>query len=392
MKKILLSLLFLTVTASVFAQNTDEQQAVDLFQKGKLTEAVTAFEKILAAKPNHLNAINALGMIYLELGKNSEAYSISSKGLTLYPKDDNVTINKARAAVKIGKTDEAIALMDVCIGRDAGFFMPYHIKGTALDAQNRVQLAIGMYSKAIQLNPNFPNAYLERGNDFAAISRYPQAIADYDKVLSLTPQSNEAYNMRGVANYQLEKYDHAIADYTKAIALGNFNALTNRGVLYLDLNKIDLAKADFNKAINLNPKQADDAYYNLADVLNKEKQPNEALINIDKAIVLQPKSALYHAMRANILLSLNKDIEALAATGQVLLLEPKNRDGFIFKATALSNLKRYEEAVKTMTSGINEHPDFYLMYSLRAFIYKQMGKIDLANIDNAKAKELGVKN
>lgn len=392
MKKIFLSLLFAMPVCYSFAQSAEEQQALALFQNGKKAEAAAAFEKIVTATPSNLNAIHALGAIYLEMGKNQEAYTISNKGLSISKDDDNLSINKARAAARIGKADEAVVLMDACISRDAGFFMPYYVKGNALDAQGKIQLAIGMYTKAIQLNPDFPNAYLDRGNDFTGISRYPQAIADYDKVLSLTPESNEAYNMRGMANHRLEKYDNAIADYTNAIALGNFNALTNRGVVYLEQKRSDLAKADFNKAISINAQQADDAYYNLADALVNEQSYDAALANIQKAITLQPRSALYHSMHASILLNLKRDAEGLAAAEKVLALDARNRDGFIYKATALSNLKRYDEAIETVSSGIKEYPDFYVLYGVRGFIYKKMGKTDLAAADDAKAKQLGTTN
>lgn len=392
MKKLLLSLLLAGFSLISFAQTPEEQQAIALFKSGKNTEAIAAFQQIFAKNPTNVNAINALGQLYLRNNKYKEAYDIASKGLLINKTDDNLSIIKARAASYLGKTDEAIVLMDACIGRDAGFFMPYYVKGMALDAQDKIQLAIGMYSKAIQLNPDFSEAYLNRGNDFVSISRYQQAIADYDKVLFAAPESNEAYNMRGMAYYRLEKIDNALANYTKAITYGNFNALTNRGVIYIEQGKNELAKADFVKAISIKPNQADDAYFNLADVLNKEQQYNDALINIEKAVTLAPKSTLYQSMYANTLLNLKKDNEGLAAAERVLMIDAKNRDGFIYKATALNNLKRYDEAVKTISQGINEYPDFHLMYALRGFFYKQMGKTELAEADNAKAKQLGTKN
>lgn len=392
MKRLFISAIFSLFFYSSFAQSAEEQQGISLFQSGKMVEAASIFEKIVAGNAVNANAIHALCAIYLEMGKNKEAYAVSSKGVASYPKDDNLSIDKARAAIRIGKADEAILLMDACIVRDAEFFMPYHIKGNALDAQNKIQLAIGMYSKAIQLNANFLNAYLDRANDFAAISRYSQAILDYDKVIALSPESNEAYNRKGLANYRLENYNEAIANYSKAITLGNFYALNNRGVVYQEQGKNDLAKADFNKAISLMPNQAGDAYFNLADILNKEQKYDEALNHIQKAIALIPNSALYQALYTSILLNLKKDIEGLAAAERILVLDAKNRDGFIYKATALSNLNRYDEAIKTISLGINQYPDFYLMYSLRGFIYKKMGKMDLAEADNAKAKQLGIKN
>lgn len=392
MKNLFFVLLFAGFTLSSFAQTPQEQAALNLMEEGKTTEAIAAFEKILSASPSNLDVINVLGQLYIKAGKSKAAYDVSTKGLAISKNDDNIAINKAKAAISLGKMDEAITLMEAAIARDPGFFMPYAVKANALDEQNKIQLAIGMYSKSIQLAPNYPNNYYYRGVDFATISRYPQAIQDYTKAIELMPQFADAYNMRGIAYDQLEKYDNAIADYTKAIAYGNFNALTNRGVAYIEQGKYDLAKADFNKAISINPKLADDAYYNLANVLKKEQQYNTALPNIEKALALRPKSTLYHSMYASILLGLNRHNEALAVTEKVLAIDAKNRDGFIYKATALSNLKRYDEAIKTITDGINEYPDFFLMYGLRAFIYKQMGKTELAEADNAKAKQLGIKN
>jgi len=392
MKRLLLSAIFGLLFYSSFAQSAEEQQAMSLYQNGKKAEAAAAFEQIVSAKPSNINAINALAAIYLDLGKNLEAYNVSSRGLEIDKNNDNLGINKARAAIGIGRAHEAFALMDACIARDAGFFMPYLIKGNALDAQDKIQLAIGMYGKAIQLNPNFPNAYLYRGNDFLAISRYPQAIADYDRAIALEPESSEAFNMRGVANYQLGRYDEAIADYTKAMALGNFDALTNRGVAYKEQGKNEVAKADFNRAISARPKSANEAYFNLADLSKQEQKYDDALIYITKAVDTRPNSVTYLASKASILLSLKKDSEALVLADKILALDAKNRDGFLLKTTALNNLKRYEEAISTISSGIDAHPDFYLMYSLRGFVYKLMGKTALAAADNARAKELGVKN
>ena len=84
--------------------------------------------------------------------------------------------------------------------------------------------------------------------------------------------------------------------------------------------------------------------------------------------------------------------EGLTAANKVLAVDENNHDGIIFKASALNNLKRFDEAVTVITSGINYYPNDYVLYSTRAFIYKRMGKTTLADAGETKPKQLVVQN
>lgn len=100
--------------------------------------------------------------------------------------------------------------------------------------------------------------YLKRGEDYSSVHDYDRAIADYTKAIELKPDYAEAYNDRGFAYYLRAKpdYDHAIADYTRAIELRpNYpKAYNNRGVAYM-AGGYGAAKSvpDFDRAIELKP-------------------------------------------------------------------------------------------------------------------------------------------
>jgi tetratricopeptide (TPR) repeat protein len=396
MKKILITLSFIILAVTAYCQSPAELAALDLAKQGKTPEAISAFQTIIAGDPHNVNAIMTLGQLYLREGKNQEAYDTATKGLAVEPNNDNLTIGKAKAAIAMNKDDEAITLMDVVIARNPDFFYPYIVKGNALDDENKIQLAIGAYSKSIQLKADFPMAYLSRAEDFASISRYDQAITDYDKCIEMMPDNDEAYNMRGQAKYFQNKYPEAIADYSKAIELNKEQtyAMVNRGIVYAKTGERDKAVADYNAAIAVDPNNNADPYYQLAKLYQKERNYDPAQQNIEKGLAIKGTyaSASYYVVYCQILLGANKNTEGLAAAEKALALDKESSDGYLVKATAYSNLERYDDAISTINDGLKLYPDNYLFYSLRSAVYKFKGNTAQAEADNQKAKELGTKN
>jgi len=98
--------------------------------------------------------------------------------------------------------------------------------------------------------------YLRRGEDFSGVHDYDRAIADYNTAIQLKPDYAEAFNDRGFAYYLKGDAERAIADYSRAIALRpNYpKAYNSRGVVYMSHGYGGAkAVADFDRAIALKP-------------------------------------------------------------------------------------------------------------------------------------------
>jgi tetratricopeptide (TPR) repeat protein len=98
--------------------------------------------------------------------------------------------------------------------------------------------------------------YLKRGEDFTGVQQYDRAIADFTTAIQLQPDYAEAYNDRGFAYYLKGDVERAIADYTRAIDLRPDypKAYNSRGVAYM-AHGYGAAKSvpDFDRAIALKP-------------------------------------------------------------------------------------------------------------------------------------------
>ena len=150
-------------------------------------------------------------------------------------------------------------------------------------------MAIGEYTKAIELNPDFTFAYFERGYSYNQLGQNQNAINDYTKAIQLDPNYDMAYNNRGWSYGQLGQDQNAINDYTIAIQLDPDHAFaySNRGVAYFSLGQYQLSIDDVTKAIQQEPSALLHnyrawSYYYLGEYTKMEAD-NAAACSLDSA-------------------------------------------------------------------------------------------------------------
>lgn len=155
--------------------------------------------------------------------------------------------------------------------------------------------------------------HLDRGLAAAAAGDFFTAIEEYTMAIELDPEFADAYNNRGVAYQALGDYEAAIEDYTRAIEANPEYAIAyrNRGLAYLDLGDDDAAIEDFSAAIEIDPNYAD-AYYSRAYVYLQTDQYELAIEDYTRVIELIPGVATYFLSRG-FTYELNGDAEESAA-------------------------------------------------------------------------------
>lgn len=96
---------------------------------------------------------------------------------------------------------------------------------------------------------------LERGDDLYARGDPEGAIAAYTHALELQPDYAEAYNNRAFVEWHAGNNQAALADFSRAIELrpDYVYALTNRAFVRYDLNDMPGCVADASRALELDP-------------------------------------------------------------------------------------------------------------------------------------------
>ena len=135
--------------------------------------------------------------------------------------------------------------------------------------------AIQCYTEAIELNPNYAEAYFKRGETYYYNDEDKKAIEDLSKAIQIKPNYAEAYELRGESYYSLDNNEKALEDLSKAIKLkSNYaKAYSERAWVYYSLEDYQRAIEDYTIAIQIQPIKED--HYKNRGKCHKELGENE---------------------------------------------------------------------------------------------------------------------
>jgi tetratricopeptide (TPR) repeat protein len=160
--------------------------------------------------------------------------------------------------------------------------------------ENNLKKALLYVNKAINLKPNYADAFANRGNIYSQTGQNDLAFKDFEKAIKLKPHA-DAYFNRGNLYMQTAQFNNALNDYSQSIKLkASPDAFTNRAFCYLQLNNESKALQDLNFTIHQYPNFSS-AYYLRGMLFIKKKRKTEACQNLSKASELgnnQAKAAL----------------------------------------------------------------------------------------------------
>lgn len=175
----------------------------------------------------------------------------------------------------------------------------YFQKGSSLFQQSNFTEAIIQFDKAINLNPNYTEAYGDRGASKANLGQYEEAIADYQKAEELGLKTSILYSNWGFAYYQLKQSENAQTYLEKALEIdpNNSFAYKCRGDIKYDKNDNKGAEQDYTRAISSNPNASN--YFARGLAFYYLKDYKKAIADMDKAIQLNPNAAQYYFDRGD---------------------------------------------------------------------------------------------
>lgn len=250
-----------------------------------------------------------------------------------------------------------------------------------------VILAICLMTGSIYADPT-ALYYYNLGVQSAAQEKLPEAKTAFDQALLLDPQSYPVQRCLVI----LEDVDNKRIKKQTAVYLF-------RGFLSFNRYKTDEAIIELNKAIELDPQYAI-SYSHRADAFRDKRKIKEALADYDKALELSPKYATAYLNRANLYAD-NSDLDrAVADYNRALEGEPRNVLAYYSRGNTYARQGRYEQAIADYNALLVINPLYPHAYVRMGLAYEKMDrpkdalasyKAYLQKLDLQKQDQLQVK-
>ncbi len=243
------------------------------------------------------------------------------------------------------------------------------------------QDALDRYDAAIEVAPDYVEAYAGRARVYIAMGEPDKAIGDLQTALDLAARNADLYSALAMAQMLKEDYGQAIATVQLALNIDPQDAQAHdaAGLAYYYLGQLGAASQHFLDSIKADPTQHQ-AYTNLGNTFYQMGSWNRARMYYEKALERIPKPAIANtAVQRSYLYYLiaktyhfsgmyDQEIEEL---GHALALDSAYLDALTQLAGAYTELKQYQAAEQALRTALEVSPGA----EEDAAIHVQMGRL-----------------
>ena len=194
-------------------------QALALHQRGQLAEAERLYRQVLTRRPDHLDALNLLGVLALQSERNQEAIDLLRRALARNDRVADFHNNIAEAYRRTGQLDSAAAHFAKATELEPAFVEAHRNLAVTLRAQKKWDLAAARYRRLLQIRPQLAEAHSGLADVLLQQETFGEAVAHYRQGLALKPDRPEVLNNFGIALKAQGQAREAVAAFERAAAL-----------------------------------------------------------------------------------------------------------------------------------------------------------------------------
>ena len=230
---------------NVAAAPTDAalQEAVKLHKAGHPHEALHAYRRILATRPNHADALNFAGVAAVQTGALDEAIKLLRAAVTAVPDYAEAHMNLGNVLQASDQVTEAAIAYRRAIKIEPDNARAHYNLGVLLQASGDPEKAIAAYRTAVEIRPDYGEAHLNLGAVLRKFGDPQKAVATCRRAIELKPDDPSAYNNLGIALRVCGEREEAAQALNRAIEIAPNYGKAHYNLAQLVYHETDLAPA-----------------------------------------------------------------------------------------------------------------------------------------------------
>lgn len=231
-------------------------------------------------------------------------FTLFCTSATLYGQSYNDWIERYQSQVKNDSLEAAeqsliAALKLESAGKQTGY--AYSNLGTLQRRMGKNEQALDSYSKALIILPHSLTVLMNRASLYSDMNIFDKALRDYSEIILIDPDYEDAYYLRGLIRIETGDTLAAKQDFDLLYKKNKNSALARVGTatLYNASGRYREAAELYTEVIRFNPQKAS-FYLNRSEAYLLDQKPGKALKDINSAIEIDDKNAVYYYMRGKI--------------------------------------------------------------------------------------------
>jgi tetratricopeptide (TPR) repeat protein len=312
------------------------------------------------------------------------------------PRDADVL--RARAAHYVDQEEYQLALadLDTALQLEPDDAPTHEERGRVLIDLGRYEEALKSLNEAQRLAPKSVRALFEKARLYAVQSKFETALEVLQQAYLLQPGNPGVLLLRASVYQSLGKEKEALDDVDQVLKLrpGHPLAMRFRARLLARSGKLDLAAAELEKLLETEPDDLD-AEFDLALFYSAEGEPQKAIEKLSAVLDKKPDYVPALRVRADTLLGIGKQAEAIADYEKALKLQPDdtgvlNNLAWVLATSPDESLRDGKRSIQLATQAckLTEYKQAHILSTLAAG-YAETGDFQTAIKWSQQAVELG---
>lgn len=284
--------------------------------------------------------------------------------------------------------------------------------------------ARAQYTKALEMDPKFVDAYIARARTFESTMQINEAIQDYERAVTFSPDNAELYYNLGRLNLMIDqprkslefsnkaiekksKYIEAtiikcrayiaLVQYTNAMEVAetliadekSSRTYSMHGEVAMLIKDWGKAEFDYEKAVKYD-KTDINAYVQLSKAQVELGKKDEALLTCEQALKIDAKNSEVYIARANVYKAKVDYPAGINDLSQALLLASatKKNEVYILRGQYYNDFGQSQGAINDFTKVLTADPNNISALYSRAGAYESAANYDMAKKDYQAALKL----
>ncbi|CAF3939102.1 unnamed protein product, partial [Rotaria magnacalcarata] len=381
------------------------QRAQTYERRNEILLAMDDYVQVTQLNPKNIEAWYKHAMYYFNT--NNYDYAIGDFTELLKRQSDHVAARLYRGLsyFYLEYYQNALADFSATLHYDPSNWAAYYHRGCLLRTCNPAK-SLKDLSISLLINPEYENvgAYLHRALIYCKQNQHDAAIADYEAVLVLDREHAPALCNLAII-YMRTNIQKALQLFTRAIEAEptTLDQSVELHGAYLDLSKCLIQLQRYPQAVEQlttliklqPPDQNAEAYLQRGiakmrmfgkfstQELTKLSSNRRPLLDINRALVIEPNSAEAYLARAAWYARCERYSKGVLNCNEAIRLSPKLVRAYLYRGCLKYSIRLYDHAIKDLSIALDIDPSCSHAYYNRALCYIRRGNLSLALKDFA---------